>query len=336
MACCRVYFFTYQRNYLIPRSIQSLLNQTFTDWVCEVHNDCPENDFPEKYIASLNDSRFIIKNHTINLGGTKSFNLAFEGCNEKYASILEDDNWWESDFLEEMTSVMEQMPFLDIAWCNMRIWKERDENTWEDSGKTVWPQNDNQLFEWPQKQQALGALHSIGAMIYRGINAEKYLIPNNTLLDAVELVRERAYSHPIYLYSKVLANFAVTLHTNRSKDSWKWTASQVMLISSLIITSDHRIGTFKGILYYYRRQKPVPVVNFFLMIIFYLKDLKLLKVFNYRDWLILSIWLVKNSWNLIKIKNYIKSQNDVYQFLIINTQNRYNEQILNKPPTIHS
>ena len=326
MPVCRIYFFTYKRHYLIPRSIESLLNQTFQDWVCEVHNDCPDDKFPEKYINTLNDSRFIIKNHSINLGGTRSFNLAFSGCKETYASILEDDNWWEPTFLEEMVSLMYQNLSLDIAWSNMRIWKESNGNKWTETGNTTWPLNNNQLFEWPNKRQALGALHSIGAMIYRGIKAKNYLIPESSLLDAVELIRERTFPHPIYLHSKVLANFAITLNTNRSKDSWRWTACQLMVMSSMITTSDDPQKIFASSLEYYRRQEPPPVIVFFLLILFYLKDLKLLNKFKSGDWFMLSKWLLKNIFIFPKMINYLQSQKEVYHFLIHNTQDRYNEQ----------
>lgn len=47
MAICRVYLCTYRRNNLLSRALNSLLAQTFKDWVCELHNDDPEDSFPE-------------------------------------------------------------------------------------------------------------------------------------------------------------------------------------------------------------------------------------------------------------------------------------------------
>jgi glycosyltransferase involved in cell wall biosynthesis len=193
MKRCRVYLLTYQRNELLPRAIQSLLAQTFKDWICEVHNDCPINQFPEEYIKHLHDERFMIINHPTNLGGTRSFNKAFAGCQEEYISILEDDNWWEDFFLEEMIGLMDQKPTLKVAWSNMRIWKEDPENQWIDTGKTTWPVENDILFQWPHYKQALGALHSVGAMICRSANSSRYIIPDEVLLDAIELVRERAF-----------------------------------------------------------------------------------------------------------------------------------------------
>lgn len=330
MPRCRIYFFTYKRNYLISRSIQSLLSQTFTDWICEVHNDCPEDKFPEEYIASLNDHRFTVKNHLLNLGPTKSFNIAYSGCDEEYVSLLEDDNWWEINFLMEMINLMDQKPNLDIAWSNMRIWEESSENKWTDTGKTIWAENHCRLFYWPQYRQALGALHSNGAMIFRGLNAKSYLIPNESLFDAVELIRERSFKHPIYLYSKTLANFSLSRFTNRSNNSWEWTACQVMMLSSFILSSENREKTFVDNYTFYRKQNPTPIVNFFLSILFYLKDLNLLKNFELRDWLIFSKWVLKNNFKIIRMKKYLESQKNVYLFLTVNTENRCKQEQIRK------
>ena len=106
MVTVKVFMPTYRRNNTLVRSIDSLLKQIFTNWICEVHNDDPEDKFPESYIAGLNDTRFSIINHPVNLGPVKTFNLAFDSCSETYVTILEDDNWWQPDFLEVMVNVM--------------------------------------------------------------------------------------------------------------------------------------------------------------------------------------------------------------------------------------
>jgi len=327
MAICRIYLFTYKRNYLLPRAVQSLVNQTLKDWICEIHNDGPSDTYPEKYIQSLKDSRFIIKNHPVNLGGTASFNLAFAGCDEKYASILEDDNWWEPVFLEEMTGLMNNKPELDIAWSNMNVWKEGEQNTWTNAGITVWPESADQMFTWPQPAQALGALHSIGAMMWRSINAPGYIIPKEVLLDSVELVRERAFKHPVYLHAKPLANFSITNTTNRSTESWKWTACQVMQLSSMVMASDQKKELFKHLLTNHQGKKSGTIVNFFLANLFYIKDGSLYQYFYLHDWLTCSRWLISNNFKLLKLKKHLKAQAAVYDFLLTNTRQRFKESV---------
>lgn len=320
MAKCKIYFFTYKRNHLLPRAVQSLIGQTFEDWICEVHNDCPGDMFPSAYLESLNDPRFFIKNHKVNLGGTSSFNLAFSRCEEEYVSILEDDNWWEPDFLQEMIFIMDHNPTIKIAWSNMHIWKEAANNQWVKTGSTTWPVNENDiLFNWPDRRQAMGALHSNGAMLYRGKFAKNYTIPDSCDFSIIEGVRERTFEFPIYLKRKPLANFAQTLQTSRSGDSLIWTSSQLLLLGSFIQAAGDQQKTFKETLVFYRKGKPAPVASFFLAVIFILKDPLFIKYFNLSDWLIFSKWLLKNGFKLPRLKKRLKSQQAVYACLLQNT-----------------
>jgi glycosyltransferase involved in cell wall biosynthesis len=325
MARCRVYLFTHKRNHLLPRAVKSLLDQTFTGWICEVHNDCPEDPFPAGFIASLNDERFIMKSHAVNLGAVVSFNLAFAGCCEAFASILEDDNWWEPDFLKEMIAVMDNNPGIKVSWSNMKLWREEPGNIWTDTGKTTWPDDKSQLFKWPQARQAMHALHSNGAMLYRGQYASNYLVPPAILFNAIELIRERSFEHPVYLQGKPLANFALTLATTRNSNPYTWIATQVMLLASFIAASPNRNKTMRESLAYYRFQKPIPTANFFLANIFILKDNGLYKHFTVTDWLLFGKWLLGNGHQLNYIRQCLVSQSDTYRFLLKQTQLRYQE-----------
>lgn len=320
----RIYLFTYQRNELFTRAVQSLLVQTFCDWICEVHNDCPEDLFPANYITSLNDQRFIVKNHSTNLGPTVTFNLAFEGCKEDYVSILEDDNWWEPNFLSEMIHIMDTNPDLDIAWSNMNIWKEHLNNKWINTNATIWPENLDQYFYWPNIKQAMGALHSNGAMIYRGNNASDYKIPKNSLFNSIELIRERSFKYPIYLNSKPLANFSQTLLNSHSKENWKWTGVQIMLLSSFIISNENKDRAYTDCILYCRENNQNSIVNLILANMIYIKRPSLYKYIKFNEWVIVSKWCVKNLLNIKKFRAYLKDQNNVYQFLLKKTKNLSN------------
>ena len=320
MPACRVYLFTYDRNEMLKRAIASLIDQTFTDWVCELHNDLPGNTFPEEYVRSLGDDRFIIKTHPVNLGTTKSFNLAFAGCDEDYATMLEDDNWWEPTFLEEMIQIMEKDNGISVSWCNMHIWKENEDRTWQDTGKTIWPVNNDRFFTWPQPSQALGHLHSTGAMLYRGSKAAQYQIPPGSLSNAVEVIRERAFEHPIFLNSKVLANFSQTLVTSQTKDKIKWTGTLIMTVASYINSSSDPTATTKQLLEFYRARRPSPVAVFFLAVCFYLKKPSLLLNLNANDWYRTMRWCVGNIANIKPMAAYLKSQEATWNYLKTNTK----------------
>ncbi|MHB8206938.1 glycosyltransferase family 2 protein [Mucilaginibacter sp.] len=330
---CKIFIFTYKRNNLLPRAIESLIAQTFKDWTCEVHNDCPGDIFPDTYLESLNDSRFIIKNHEINLGGTTSFNLAFSNCEEEYISILEDDNWWEPGFLKEMTAVMDRHPHINIAWSNMLVWREKANNEWENTNRTIWPENQSSSsFTWPDFKQAMGALHSNGAMIYRGKYAKNYQIPDNCDFSIIEGVRERTFEFPIYFNDNVLANFSLTMQSSRPNDLLSWSCSQIMLLGSYIQTTVDPKQTFKETLSFYRNQKPTPVANFFFVVIFILKDITLLTNFNLKDWYAVIKWTIKNWSTLWRIKQRLKRQQNVFNFLIEKTEAL--NKTINPPPSI--
>lgn len=319
MARCKIFLFTYNRNDLLSRAVKHLIEQTYGDWICEVHNDDPANTFTADYVRSLNDPRFIMVNHKTNLGGTASFNLAFVPCQEDYVSILEEDNWWEPTFLQAMISMMDRNPEINIAWSNMYVWKE-NVGSWENTHKTIWPEGQpDQLFRWPDCRQALGALHSTGAMIFRGKNAGSYVIPDRCELSVIESARERTFEYPIYMLSKPLANFSLTLQTNRSKDPIVWTGSQVMLLASFIRGSDDKMKTFRDTLFFYRTNKPNPVSAFFLVLIFYIKDPLVLRYFQLRDWLAFGRWYFKNIFSFRRLRKYLGANQEVYNFLLTNT-----------------
>jgi glycosyltransferase involved in cell wall biosynthesis len=310
---------------MFTRAVRSLLGQHFTDWVCEVHNDCPGDPFPAAFIASLADDRFIMNDHRENLGGVESFNLAFAGCSEAYASMLEDDNWWEPQFLSEMIAIMDSKPLVKVAWSNMRLWKEGEDGNWTDTKTFVWAEGRSRLFHWPQARQAMSALHSTGAMLFRGPHASNYLVPPIVLINAVELIRERSFEHPIYLEAKPLANFAITLATTRSPDAYSWIANQVMMLASFIAASPDKDKTTKETLAYYREQRPIPTPNFFLANIFILKDRRLYKHFNVSDWLQSGKWLLRHGHKLNYIGRYLALQTDTYRFLLTQTRQRYQQ-----------
>lgn len=326
MSKCRVYLFTYNRNNLLPRAVESIRKQTFEDWICEVHNDNPDDKFPEDYISAVGDERFIMKIHPQNLGAVKSFNLAFAGCGEAYAAILEDDNWWEPTFLEEMTSLLDTETKVNVAWSNMFLWKELENGGWENTGKTTWPVDETvETFQWPSLAQAMSALHSNSALLYRGKNAGSYAAPENSLLNAIELIRERSFEHPLCLNHKPLSNFAITLATHRTNDAYTWIATQIMLLANFIEAAADKKKAFAESITYYRAQKPNPVANFFLCNLLILKDKSLYRLMNFSDWLITGRWLLRNGHKLNYIKRYLDSHRNVYDYLLKHSRARYSE-----------
>lgn len=236
-ALCRVYLLTYRRHHLLPRALNSLLNQTVSHWVCELHNDDPTDAFPGQLVEQIGDPRITLVNHSTNFGATRSFNQVFQPTAEPFISLLEDDNWWQPDFLETMLTAMVAFPTVQIAWSNMQCWQETSDGSWIDTGKTIWPLAETaipRLLDWGQPQQMLSALHSNGAMLLRSRHANQYQIPDTTPFESMEAVRERTFPFPILFVPQVCANFAMTQTTARSSNPLPWAQMQVLLAGSFL------------------------------------------------------------------------------------------------------
>jgi Glycosyl transferase family 2 len=233
MARIRIFLLTYRRPHLLRRALESLLRQSLTDWVCELHNDAPEDDSPKAILNELapGDPRIEYHPHDRNWGAVATFNHAFAGGAEPYASILEDDNWWEADLIGELVHAIEQNPVATAAWANMRIWKEGSNGNWYDTGRCIWPASATapRLFHWAQPLQFNDAIHSNGAMLIRSAKAPGLAVPSATPFDMMEALRERLIPHPLIFLPRALGNYALTTRTARSNDAVVWGQCKAML-----------------------------------------------------------------------------------------------------------
>src|ERR1035438_7223081 len=139
MAPIRIFLITHRRPQLLRRSLGSLLAQTCKDWVCELHNDAPDDDAPWTILNDLapGDPRLSYFKHSPTWGAVAVFNRVFRGGAEPFASMLEDDNWWEPGFLGTAMDALNRSPGAVLAWANMRMWKEEPGGKWLDLGGGV-------------------------------------------------------------------------------------------------------------------------------------------------------------------------------------------------------
>lgn len=238
MALVRIYLLTYRRPLLLVRALESLRAQSFTDWVCELHNDAPDDETPGRLVAEIKDPRIQLHQHTTNWGSTACFNHVFRGGPEPFLSLLEDDNWWEPEFLATALAAISAEPTANVVWANMRIWAEQRDGTWVNTGRTVWtnPSADPTpcLFHWPVLLQAFDALHSNGAMLVRADASRTAIPPAETPFDIIETIRERLLGGGWLLLPKPLANFSITLGTARSSNPANWARTQLLVASSFL------------------------------------------------------------------------------------------------------
>jgi glycosyltransferase involved in cell wall biosynthesis len=232
----RVYLLTHRRPTLLPRAVESLRAQTFTDWTCELHNDDPTDPTPGDLVRQLGDRRIRLCQHERNLGATASFNLVFSPADEPFVSLLEDDNWWEPALLARLLDELGRRPECEVAWANMRLWREEPNHSWTDTGETIWPVVPRPALTvaWPQPLQIDTPLHSNGAMLMRSANIERFRAPSTVPFDLSEPFRERVFRYPLVFVPEPLGNFALTRQTARPQKAGDWLESQTLQAASFL------------------------------------------------------------------------------------------------------
>lgn len=233
-ATVRVHVVTYRRPALLERALQSLLAQSYTDWVAEVLNDDPDDIRPTDIIARLGDSRISLGGPNGRLGAAARFNRAFRDLDEPYSALLEDDNWWEPLFLEKMIDTLEQHPDIELVCCNERIWREEADSSWTDTGELIWSsEGAPYLFEWDDQDKCGGAKLCNSAILFRSRFARGWRTPDTIPVDVTEHFRERVIPHPFLLHPAPLVNYAETIHTHRATRGSTWGQYQALLVASL-------------------------------------------------------------------------------------------------------
>lgn len=255
----RIYIPTYQRAVLLKRALESLVAQTFSDWIAEVHNDDPDDVAPKKIVGELCDPRIQLVWHETNKGALQSFNEFFSCQNdEEFVSLLEDDNAWEPEFLEQMVGIMDSDKSLSMAWCNQWLDEETVEGkvvslgrTARQAGAASWLKGGKFLFEHPA--QAFGALHANGAMLFRRKVGGPLVTPSTIPFTGVEPFRERMLAGSIFYFEGPLARFTITKSSARGGEDFLWASFQTGLIASYLLS---RTDAASGILCYARQLRP--------------------------------------------------------------------------------
>lgn len=100
---------TYKRPDLLNRALQSLIEQNFQNWKAIVLDDSPNGEGKE-IVDKLNDDRLTYRQNQKNLGGAKNLNLSFSSKpffpESLFACVLEDDNYYKSNFLANAISYL--------------------------------------------------------------------------------------------------------------------------------------------------------------------------------------------------------------------------------------
>jgi len=106
----------YNRERLLKRSLDSLLSQTYANFVLVICDNASTDGTAAicaEYAAA--DSRIRYHRNPVNIGNPRNFNRVFELTQTPYLKWSTSDDYWEPTFLERALEVMERDP--DVVLC---------------------------------------------------------------------------------------------------------------------------------------------------------------------------------------------------------------------------
>lgn len=103
---------TYKRADLLPRAVNSVLGQTYTDWELIIVNDSPDDTSYSSFEKTITDPRIIYLKNEQNMGVNFSRNRALDNISKdsKWIIFLDDDDWFAEDTLENFVNLIKKNP----------------------------------------------------------------------------------------------------------------------------------------------------------------------------------------------------------------------------------
>lgn len=228
-----VYVVTYRRNELLRRALRSVINQCYPYIVVRVVNDDPEDSNVAAIVDELGDSRVRMFEPVTKRGATANFNLVFEETEAHFASLLEDDNWWDPSFIRTMLNILLNNADRQIVVGNELIWREEQGGAWTNTNKTIWDFYELRKHHYDLPSICGHAVFCNSSFVVR-LPAINLRTPLSIPVDVTEHFRERLIDAPVILCGQPLVNYAETITTARGGGEI-WGQYQIILIGSCFI-----------------------------------------------------------------------------------------------------
>ena len=139
---------TYNRAHLLPRAIQSVLNQDYQDWELLIWDD-GSSDETEQVVATYTDER--IKYHfDTNHGAAYARNRAVEKASMDFLAFLDSDDEWKPEKLTRQVTALNSHPEIDVLFtdfANIREGEVQVHHTFLDYQKALQKTKKKQLDE---------------------------------------------------------------------------------------------------------------------------------------------------------------------------------------------
>lgn len=102
---------------LIKASIESIKQQTYTNWECIIIDD-GSTDGTSEYLDTLNDERFLVS-HQPNGGRAVARQKALELARGKYIAMLDAEDLYHPEKIEKQVRILEEKPDISIVTTAM-------------------------------------------------------------------------------------------------------------------------------------------------------------------------------------------------------------------------
>ena len=227
-----VYLVTYRRPEMLKRALASALGQTHRNIIVRVVNDDPADPSVGEIITATRDERALPYQPIANRGATRNFNLMFDERDAQFVALLEDDNWWEPNFIATMVDILGTHPDAAVVVGNERIWQELPNGSWSNTGTTVWSFRGVKTYAYSLEDLCSGAKVCNSSTVFKLPFKRDYRTPDTIPVDVTEFFRERLLDASILLCGDALVNYANTIDTARSKGD-AWGIYQMMIVGSV-------------------------------------------------------------------------------------------------------
>ena len=106
---------TYNREATLKRAVESVLNQTYTDFELIIVDD-GSTDNTRQLVENIHDDRITYYYVKINSGAAAARNYGIERAEGEYIAFQDSDDYWHSDKLEKQMKVMESNPDIGFVY----------------------------------------------------------------------------------------------------------------------------------------------------------------------------------------------------------------------------
>ncbi|WP_052705039.1 glycosyltransferase family 2 protein [Flavobacterium sp. 316] len=188
----------YNKDLIIKETLDSVLNQSFTDYEVIIVND-GSTDNSKKIVTTFSDNRIFLFNQS-NKGAASARNLGIEKANGELIAFLDADDYWFPNHLEELVKLYYRFPNCGSYCSRYKI------------------QNTKENFKNPYFKEISDNFYGIIPNYFRSnypfkINITlNQVIPKKILLEIGGFSKEITNGQDLELWTKIAIKYPIALH----------------------------------------------------------------------------------------------------------------------------